>query len=290
MLKRPNICDYKETYESECIDFSCDPFFNDQRLIAEGGSWLTVGGLRCQNPWFSNILFNLRFHEETLILNLAAPGDTLKRISATPMDIPLKLAVEEHPNDPWDAIILSAGGNDLIDNLNTLFLNKLERQDTPINSPADYCNTMTVDRFLQNIENNYRRLAAVRGNHAIPIVTHTYDYPTPRDAPSLYFGIGLFGPWIYPCMINAEIPKNQWGKVIDYLLDQLAERILSLTTGQNKIPDFHVIDTRNTLVRAQLNSKGEDGDWLNEIHPNQNGYKKIARLIEQKLRMVAGIY
>ena len=55
-------------------------------------------------------------------------------------------------------------------------------------------------------------------------------------------------------MINAEIPKNQWVKVIDYFFDQLADRVLSLSTGQNKIPDFHVIDTRNTLMRAKLNS------------------------------------
>jgi lysophospholipase L1-like esterase len=54
----------------------------------------------------------------------------------------------------------------------------------------------------------------------------------------------------------------------------------------NQISNFHVINTRNTLNRAKLNSKGNSGDWLNEIHPNKNGYKKIARLIEQKLKML----
>ena len=64
---------------------------------------------------------------------------------------------------------------------------------------------------------------------------------------------------------------------------------LSLTQGTNKISNFHVIDTRNTIVRAKKNQTGESGDWLNEIHPNRNGYKKIARLIEQKLKMKAEV-
>ena len=289
MLKRPHICDYKETYDAESIDFSCDPSFNNQRLIAEGDSWFTIGGLQLQNPWFSNILFTLRFNDTTLILNLASPGDTIKHISSMPRDISFKFAIEDHPNHPWNAILLSAGGNDLIDMAHTLILNKLERQGLSINGPQDYCNTFAVDSFLQNIENNFHRLAAIRGRHKIPIVIHTYDYPTPRNAPSLFFGVGLFGPWLYPCILNAEIPKNQWVKITDYLFDKLADRVLSLSTGQNKITDFHVIDTRNTLIRAKLDSTGESGDWLNEIHPSKNGYKKIARLIEQKLKIISAI-
>jgi lysophospholipase L1-like esterase len=289
MPKLPNICDYHSIYESEVPDNFCDPAFNDHSLIAEGDSWFTIGGFQLQNPWFSNLLYSLRFKREVLILNLAEPGDTIKHISAMPRDQSFKYVIEEHLNDPWDAILLSAGGNDLIDKAHTLILNKLERQGISINQPADYCNAFAVDSFLQNIVNHFRRLAAIRGNHKIPIVLHSYDYPTPRNAPARFFGIGLLGPWLYPCMLNAEIPKHDWIDVSDYLFDQLAERLLSLSRGANPISDFHVIDTRNTLTRATLNSTGNSGDWLNEIHPNKNGYKKIARLIEQKLRIVTAI-
>ncbi len=286
MAKRPNICDYHDVYETEVPDNFCDPDFNKRSIIAEGDSRFTIGGHSLQKPWFSNVLFILRFSEEVLILNLAEPGDTIKHISAMPRDQSFKFAIEEHSSDPWDAIILSAGGNDLIDKVHTLIKNRLERQGETINGPADYCKTMVVNNFLQSIENHFRRLATIRGSHTIPMVLHTYDYPTPRDAPARFFGVGLLGPWLYPCMRNAEIPQSDWIALSDYLFNQLAERMLSLENGPNPIPDFHVVDTRNQLNRAVLNSTGESGDWLNEIHPNKSGYKKIAHQIEQKLKMI----
>lgn len=289
MVKRPNICTYEDVYDSDSVDFSCDPVFNDNHILAEGDSWFTIGGNSLQNPWFSNTLFSLRFTKDTLLLNLAQPGDTIKHISAMPKDHSFKFAIEEHDSDPWNAIILSAGGNDLIDKAHTLIFNKPERRNITINKPADYCNTLAVNHFLHNIEFHFRRLATIRGIHKIPIILHTYDYPTPRDAPARFFGLGIFGPWLYTTMVNAEIPKKDWIDISDYLFDQLAERILSLEKGQHPIPDFHVVDTRNSLRRALLNSKGNSGDWLNEIHPNKNGYKKIAKKIEQKLKEVCGI-
>lgn len=286
MAKRPNICDYHDVYEAEVSDNFCDPAFNDRRIIAEGDSWFTIGGHSLRNPWFSNVLFTLRFSEELLILNLAEPGDTIKHISSMPRDQSFKFAIEEHNSDPWDAIILSVGGNDLIDKARTLIKNRLERQGETINTPADYCKTIEVTNFLQNIENHFRRLASIRGKHSIPMVLHTYDYPTPRDAPARFFGVGLLGPWLYPCMLNADIPQNDWIPLSDYLFDQLADCLLSLENGSNPISNFYVVDTRNLLNRATLNSTGESGDWLNEIHPNKSGYKKIAHQIEQKLKMI----
>ncbi len=290
MARRPNVCNYFEVYESEGSDSFCDPTFHDYRIIAEGDSWFTIGGFSLQNPWFSNILYTLRFLEEALILDLANPGDTIKHISSMPRDQSFKFAIEEHSTDPWDAIILSAGGNDLIDKARMLIMNRLERQGETITKPADYCKTIEVSNFLQNIENHFRRLAAIRGNHSIPMVLHTYDYPTPRDAPARFFGVGLLGPWLYPCMLNAEIPQHDWIALSDYLFDQLATRMLSLENGPNPIANFHVVDTRNLLSRATLNSSGESGDWLNEIHPNKSGYKKIAHHIEQKLKIIGATH
>ncbi len=287
MSHRPSVCTYEDCYESEVPDNFCDPDFHSQRIIAEGDSWFTIGGLRLKNPWFSNILYTLRFRKQTLILNLASPGDTIKHISSIPKDQHFKFAIEKHSIKPWNAIILSAGGNDLIDKVHTM--NRLERVGKTINEPKDYCNTAVIDNFLNNIESHYRRLAAIRGRHDIPMVVHTYDYPTPNNSPSRFFGLGLRGPWLYPCMTNAEIPKNDWVPLSDYLFDQLANRILSLAQGSNKISNFHVIDTRNTILRAKKNQTGESRDWLNEIHPNKNGYKKIARLIEHKLKMEASV-
>lgn len=75
-------------------------------------------------------------------------------------------------------------------------------------------------------------------------------------------------------MTNAEIPKNDWVTLSTYLFDRLAIHLLTLSKGPNKIPNFHVIDTRNTILRAKKNQTGESEDWLNEIHPKKIVIKK----------------
>jgi len=172
MRKRPSICTYEECYQSEAPNSFCDPNFYAQRIIAEGDSWFTIGGLRLRNPWFSNILYTLRFDKETLILNLANPGDTIRHISSMPHDYNFKYAIEEHSKNPWNAIILSAGGNDLIDKIHSLIFSQPDRIGRTIKHPKDYCNLTEVDNFLMNIEQHYRRLASIRGNHAIVLLVH----------------------------------------------------------------------------------------------------------------------
>lgn len=287
MQKRPNVCTYEEVIDgdSDAIDFSCDPSFNDCLILAEGDSWFTIGGHTLRDPWFSNTLFSLRFQKDTLILNLAQPGDTVKHMSAMPRDHSFKFAIEQHDSHPWNAILLSGGGNDLIDKAHTLIMDKLERGNTPMNKPEDYCKVSEVDHFIHNIGHHFKRLANMRGSHKIPIVVHTYDYPTPRNSPARFLGFKL-GPWLYKALTSAEVPKKEWVGISDYLFNRLADKIMSLP---NQIPDFYAIDTRNTLKRAKVNTKGDSGDWLNEIHPNKKGYKKIANKIEQTLKDKCGL-
>jgi lysophospholipase L1-like esterase len=55
---------------------------------------------------------------------------------------------------------------------------------------------------------------------------------------------------------------------------------------ESELPAFHVVDTRNLLQRAEIDAKGNSGDWLNEIHPNSDGYRKIADRLAAKLHRV----
>lgn len=287
--RRPDVCYYKQIYDTNEGPFDCDPAFFTHKILCEGDSWFTIGGTNLKNPWFSNLLFTLRFPTDTLILNLAHPGDTIRNISDMLNNISFRYALESEKNKPWNAIVLSAGGNDLIDEAQNLILEKSKWPRPVINNVADYCDSILVTNFFNNIEKNYRSLAKVRVDQSIPIVIHTYDYPTPRNSAARFFKIKLSGPWLYTAMENAEIPKGDWIALSDYLFNLLADRLLSLSKGTNRIPNFHAIDTRNTLTRAQFGAKGESGDWLNEIHPNKNGYLKIAHLIEKKLSEVTGI-
>ena len=287
--RRPDVCSYKQIYDTNEGPFDCDPAFFTHKIICEGDSWFTIGGTNLRNPWFSNLLFTLRFPRDTLILNLAYPGDTIRNLSRMINNTSFRYALQSEKNKPWNAIVLSAGGNDLIDAAHKLILPKSRRPSAAVNNIADYCNKPAVTKFFNDIEKNFRRLAKIRTDQNIPFIIHTYDYPTPRNSAARFFRVKLSGPWLYTAMTKAEIPQSDWIELSDYLFDHLADRILSLSKGANVIPNFHAVDTRNTLIRAQLGVRGESGDWLNEIHPNKNGYLKIAHLIEKKINEVTPI-
>ena len=257
-----------------------DPFFYDTLILAEGDSWFTIGGL-----FAPNLLMSLRFHKETLILNCASPGDTIVHMSALAHNYVYKEALRY--DYAWDAILLSGGGNDLIDRADEIILDKAQRQGVSIHGPADYCDQQQLGRLIDDIQLGYRTLVSVRDNAAgpacdTPIFVHTYDYATPRNAPARFI-VATLGPWIYKALTRSRIPEHDWPVLTDYLFDQLAEGILELTRPPHTLPNFHVIDTRNTIRRAELNTVGNSGDWLNEIHPNEDGYKKLAKKIEKTL-------
>jgi lysophospholipase L1-like esterase len=273
---RPNIVTWMD------LDFDEDfPTFPDWQFLAEGDSWFTISGL----PAF-NLLFELRFHKHTRIVNCALPGDTIKNMSVIARNRNLREALGSR-DFAWDAILLSGGGNDLIDEAEDILIPKASRNAASISGPADYCDQGTLGELIGEVQQGFRKIADQRDragspSKGVPIVTHTYDYATPRNAPARFI-IGKLGPWLHRALTNRQVPGNDWVAVADYLIDRLAEGILALQHGPGPIPNFHVVDTRGRLKRAALGSQGDDADWQNEIHPNDDGYEKLAKLVEAKL-------
>jgi len=254
-----------------------DASFCDYKVLAEGDSWFDIGAIPS-----SNLLLSMRFSKVTLIVNCAKYGDTLKNMSDLFANANFKRAVSY--GEQWDLILVSGGGNDLINNLDGILLNKKERLGRNINGPEDFCNKEKLKSVISEIKKGYVKIASLRDSQesavsARPIVTHTYDYATPRNSPAEFISISLLGPWLYSSLIDASIDKNWWNPISFYLTDQLALGIRQLAEGDDRIPNFYVIDTRNTLKRSSLDSTGKDGDWLNEIHPSKEGYEKIANKI-----------
>lgn len=277
---RPSIVTWSDFLDDDGI-----PSFPDQVFLAEGDSWFTISGF----PAF-NLLFELRFHKHTQIVNLGLPGDTIKGMSQIAGNRNLRSALSPGGRR-WDAILLSGGGNDLIDDADEIVLPKSARPANPA-SPADYCDQARLARLIADVQAGYRRIAALRDaprspGRGVPIVAHTYDYSTPRNAP-VRFLFGSLGPWLFPVMKQQDVPGSDWVALADYLADTLAEGILALANGPEPIPAFHVVDTRDTLKRADLGSRGDNNDWQNEIHPNGDGYEKLAKKIEPVLESLVG--
>lgn len=249
-----------------------DPAFA-KRVLCEGDSWFSIGAVPS-----SNLLFPLRFAQSTLLVNLAQPGDTIKNMSSICTNPTLhQLIAERNFLTKWDAIFISGGGNDLID-----------LADQIICAPSvgagkhmlDYINTIELAHMKLRVQEGFLKIAQMRDgtdNSHTPIVTHVYDYPTPRNAKAKFLGLKVVGPWLYPALKGNDVPEELWISLTDHIFEALASTIIELAY---RIDNFIVVSaTRDTLVRARLGTTGEDGDWLNEIHPTAGGYKKLADVI-----------
>lgn len=252
----------------------------DNRILAEGDSWFSMGGIPT-----SNLLFSMRFKRFTIIVNCARPGDTIRKIGKIAKNPNLKDAMSSGNGYAWDAILLSGGGNDLIDDVEKIIMKftKIE------SDPARYCDQVELDKTLQSVEKGYRKIIELRdapGSSCMgtPVVTHTYDWMTPRNSPARFFPFKIKGPWIYPVLVKAGVPESQWNAISDYLIDSLRGTIKGLTTGPDKLPDFYVVKTQDTIIPAALGETGESGGWMNEIHPSSDGYKKLATKISRRVR------
>ena len=272
---RPDIVTWNEISSDEGF-----PSFPGQRFLAEGDSWFTMSGLPAYN-----LLFELRFRDITQIVNCALPGDTIIHMSQLASNRHYREALTT-PGFKWKAILLSGGGNDLIDRVDEILIPKGQR-DPSARAPADFCNQAELRDLIDEIQHGFRRLASLRdsarsNSRKAPIITHTYDYATPRNAPARFFLVNL-GPWLYPALKEAKVPGSAWVSVADYLIDELAKGILALRKGNNRIMDFYVVNTRGATKRAEPGATGSSHDWQNEIHPNDDGYRKLARRFEKRL-------
>lgn len=263
------------------LEADCNPDDRQYRyrILAEGDSWFSIGGF----PG-SNLLFPLRLPRPAILVSLAQPGDTIRRMSAIASNHRLRQALSASHGYRWHAILLSGGGNDLIDDVHRIIVRPRGRPE----HPADYCDEAALLATLADVERGYRRLVRRRDRvdsscRGKPILAHTYDFVTPRNAPARFLGLPAQGPWLYPALRKARIPRRLWNDISDYLLGRLAERIRGLARGPDRLPAFHVVNTLDTLVPAELGTTRESNDWMNEIHPNAEGYAKLAAKIGRRL-------
>ena len=255
-----------------------DPKYK-KRILCEGDSWFSLSSLPS-----SNMLFPLTFAEPTILYNLAFPGDTIIEMSdmAKNPDL-IKNICDPNFAVKWDLIFLSGGGNDLMNRADKVLCRP---SDGAGQQMLDYVNQIELSLLKSDIQKAYSAIARLRQqsgskNQETPIVTHIYDYPTPRNASAKFLTFDIAGPWLHKAFKAHEIPEPLWISLSDYLYEFLAETIIDL---KNQIPNFHVIsNTRETLIRAKLRETGESGDWENEIHPTTKGYEKLSGIVSPEL-------
>lgn len=248
-----------------------DPLLSDFRfkILAQGDSWFSIGA---NPPWStSNILQQFHFTQRVAIINCAYPGITLANEVRRSMYFNALLT--GNFSTKWDAILISGGGNDLIDAL--LGDKPLLRPDVIANGPdvSQYVDQQRLARFKEDIAQSMAELEAQKAsgqNKDVPVFFNTYDYPTARNAPA---GPNI-GPWLWKALGKAKVPDAAWPGLTSYLFDVLNT---CLENGAARMRNAHLVKTHDVLTRAKDAAPGESGDWENEIHPTAAGYRKLAQ-------------
>jgi lysophospholipase L1-like esterase len=186
-------------------------------------------------------------------------------------------------------ILLSGGGNDLIDAFPHLLKSPCDYTTIEVANIADALDEKALRMFDQFVTASFTGIVTFVRNHGgpnahVPIFCHTYDFPTPNDAPATILGARIGSSWMYPRLVERNVPSTLWTPLADFLLRRLASQLKSLD-----LPDFHVVNTLDTLARAHPNSRGESGDWDNEIHPSRVGYKKLGRKLAKAISDELGL-
>lgn len=272
----------------QALDRGLAPEQFKYRLLAEGDSWMERS---------SALTVSLPEHlaramdaagDEVLIINLARFGDTMRRIGDTASG-DLGAWLDTSFNWRFDALLLSAGGNDFIDAAldpapGHGILRDLADRQVPVRG-SDCLEPAALDRLVleylhPSFERLYQRVQDSR--HAgLPILLNHYDTPVARDAPATPLGKS----WLHRAYVNNSIPESLWPDLTRSLFGELRQTISEWALDRDEV---RVVPTGDVLLPAQAGSSGSSGDWLNEIHPNAAGWRKLALRWRDALRECLG--
>lgn len=255
-------------------------------LIAEGDSWFDY-------PVFEDVAEALENDYGYKVKSAAHHGDTVTNMAYDPSQL---RRVNELFQDMKDAqrkpraIILSGGGNDVVDALAVL-LNHRGSGLGAINASVEAgVLHEQIPLAIGSLIGAVKSLSQQHFNEARPILIHGYGAPVPdgRGYPLL----GLSGPWLKPAFAqrgwvtqdpqpDPELLANAQaiGRLIDTFNDQVLPAVASAAG-----PGVTYVDVR-TALRSDLANYRQD--WRDEMHATSTGFKAVAALFDTAIRTAA---
>lgn len=235
------------------------------RILAEGDSWFDY-----PVPFFGGgIIERLEKRVGVPILSLAKAGDEVRYM----------LGVEERKQlikhlkrgspagGPWDVLLFSGGGNDIVDNPMALWIREFD----PAISPAAHLHPARFAAALALVRAGYEDLIALRDalSPGTQLVFHAYDFAIPDGR-----GICHLGPWLRPTFeLRNFSDAGAAFEVVKAMLQQFAAMLQSLTAAGGV-----------TFINGQGTLAATKASWHNELHPSRAGYDKFAALFHQTLK------
>lgn len=249
----------------------------ERLLYAEGDSWF--------DPLDGNALLDaIRLPFQAAVIDVSHAGAQVRDLVC---GHPARRTRAMFELLEFDAILLSAGGNDSRSAYAALFEEQARRRagvepsfPSPdverLGQPASL--THLIADVVQNIGRfvDLRNASSNPRTRRAPIFVHGYDYLQPRPAGAdRYAGCPIGrGPWLYPSLAAAGLDDAQMYAATRDVVDELNRQLRGAIAA---LSDVHVIDQRGVLAAARPGTRGADADWLDEIHPTAQGYAKLAR-------------
>jgi hypothetical protein len=280
----------------------------DAKLLAIGDSWFAFplplfGGSR-------NLVDAIAPRRPSVAIDLSLVGDTAANMASGERYGQLRAILAGGRGEapiPVAAVLISAGGNDLVDRIGDLVdtvtrtaRSELAGRATPIEAQREAHRRVLealagrdAQRIHEAVIADVGRLAAARDggpNAAVPAILHGYCHVTPRDAPALRFPFRI-GPWIWKVLEPLGYTQAQQQEIARRVIDEHNRRLAALADATQHV---HLLDLRTlqdegsartgaapqrggTLPVADPASLAPTPWWHDEIHLNTSGWELAAR-------------
>lgn len=251
-------------------------------LLAVGDSWFDYP-VPSQGHLPTDVIVSLEhlIDLDPAPLKLAHYGDATTTLLGTSKRDRLVSTLQDKDHGPFDAILFSGGGNDLVGDAFRFWLNDA----ASVARVADLAvNEAALTDILSIVRRAYLDLIDVRNQYApnAYLFFHQYDFATPTNRSVCD---GLVGPWLHPSFVDRgwttlEVDPGffvEGRQIVTAILHRFSGLLFDVVSmpGANNIV---IVETQGTL--------NPDADWQNELHPTHDGFAKIARKFQEALQSV----
>ena len=260
-------------------------------LVAEGDSWFALPDFKYLNSKTDNILEGLenRGYE---VISVAESGETIEEMAFVDKQHEALKKILKKLNSKGKqphAVLLSGGGNDLVDYLAALLNTRSNK--------ACALHPQIVNILQERLVNSYSHLIELVRDACkqhwseidIPIIVHGYGHPVPDGRSHRYFDVKFAGPWLKPVFERKGYKDHRSDlkiatDVMKTLVDMFNDDVLLSLADKYKYVCY--VDLR-CLLSNQLNDKKlrhYKVFWDDELHPDEKVFKRIAKKIDKSIQ------
>lgn len=243
-------------------------------LIAEGDSWFAYPG--------TNLIKELRrlgFH----IATNAANGSHLEEMAFSIDRLADLHARMRQARADWEArpraLLLSGGGNDIVDDALRLILNHAATDRPPFDPQiaTGLIDVRLADAICSWVIAVQQLVTDVYGSGApVPVVMHGYDYGVPDGRGYKKVLVTWKGPWMEPAYsARGYEDLAQTAALTRDLIDRY-NRLLSRLSSDEAALNLRYVDLRGRLPSYPGDYKES---WDNELHPEKGAFRILATVL-----------